>query len=104
MSELITKTAPTLDELRVRREDILHAASRYGVLNVRVFGSVVRGEASTNSDVDFLVDLPPHFSLLKLSGLVRTLQEITGYQVEVASAAHLREEMREAILRDAEAL
>lgn len=104
MSDLLTTTAPTLDELRGRRDEILQAAAQYGVSNIRVFGSVVRGESTTTSDIDFLVDLPPHFSLLKLSGLVRTLQEVTGYPVEVASAAHLRDEMRERILQDAQAL
>jgi uncharacterized protein len=104
MSDLLTKTAPTLDELRAHRDEILRVAAQYGVSNIRVFGSVVRGDATTSSDVDFLVDLPPRFSLLKLSGLVRTLQEVTGYRVEVASASHLRDEMREGILQDAQAL
>lgn len=104
MSNLLTKTAPTLNELRVRRDEILAVAEHYGAYNVRVFGSVARGEATPDSDIDFLVDLPPHFRLLQLSGLVRTLQDVTGYRVEVASAAHLRDEMRESILRDAQAL
>lgn len=98
------KQAPTLDDLRARRDDILRVAAQYGVSNIRVFGSVVRGEATPTSDVDFLVDLPSHFSLLQLSGFVRTLQDMLGCRVEVASAAHLREELRPYILRDAVAL
>ena len=51
-----------------------------------------------------LVNLPLGYTLLKLSGLVRSLREPLGYSVEVTSADHLREEIREAILRDAEPL
>lgn len=98
------KSPPTLDLLRSMREAILQTAQQYGVANVRVFGSVARGEARATSDIDFLVDLPPHYTLLRLSGLVRSLREVTGYPVEVASAAHLREELRETILRDAQPL
>ncbi|KXK18293.1 MAG: DNA polymerase beta domain-containing protein [Chloroflexi bacterium OLB15] len=102
---MIEKTPiPTLEMLRERREDLLQVAARRGVKNVRVFGSVARGEAEANSDIDLLVDLPPHFSLLDFSGLVREMQEVVGYRVEIASAAHLREEMREGILQEAEPL
>lgn len=102
---MIEKTPiPTLEILRKRRERILQVASQRGVTNVRVFGSVVRGEATANSDIDLLVDLPPHFSLLDFSGLVREMQEVVGRRVEIASAAHLREELRDGILRDAEPL
>jgi predicted nucleotidyltransferase len=99
-----TKTPPTIQDLRARRADIIALAERYGAYNVRVFGSVARGEASVDSDIDLLVNLPPGYTLLKLSGLVRSLRELLGYPVEVASADHLREEIREAILRDAEPL
>jgi hypothetical protein len=90
--------------LEAKRAIILAIAESYGVTNVRVFGSVVRGESRADSDVDFLVDIPPRFTLLKLSGLVRSLREALGYRVEVASAAHLREELRERILQDARPL
>ncbi len=103
MSDL-TRTVPTLEDLRARRAEIIAIAERYGAYNVRVFGSVSRGEASADSDIDLLVSLPPGYTLLKLSGLVRSLRELLGYPVEVASADHLREEMREAILRDAQPL
>lgn len=95
---------PTLADLREQREAILDLMADYGVSNVRVFGSVSRGEASPSSDVDFLVDFPPHFSLLDLSSLVQDLQALLGCPVQVASAAHLREELRLSILRDAQPL
>jgi hypothetical protein len=99
-----TQSPPTLNKLRAKRADILRIASQYGVSNVRVFGSVVRDETGPGSDIDFLVDFPPDYSLLKLSGLVRSLQDLLGCRVEVASAAHLREEMRETILENAQPL
>jgi hypothetical protein len=68
------------------------------VTNVRVFGSVARGEAHEASDIDLLVDFAPHFSLLQLAGLVNDLEHILGYRVQIASAAHLREELRSSIL------
>ena len=55
--------------LREKRDDILRIAARHGASNVRVFGSVARGEADESSDIDFLVDLAPDRSLLNLGGL-----------------------------------
>jgi predicted nucleotidyltransferase len=97
-------TRPTLAHLRAHREAILALCQRYGASQVRVFGSVARDEAHADSDIDLLVNLPTGYTLLKLSGLVRSLRELLGYPVEVASADHLREEMREEILRDAQPL
>ncbi len=56
--------------LQAKREDILRTASKYGAFNVRVFGSVARGEADEKSDIDLLVDMEPHRSLLELAGLL----------------------------------
>ncbi len=59
-----TKSPPTLDDLRVRRDEIITLAERYGAYNVRVFGSVARGEASADSDVDLLVSFRESASLI----------------------------------------
>lgn len=99
-----TKTIPTLDDLRARRAEIIALAESYGVRNVRVFGSVARGDAAAGSDVDLLVDLPPRFSLLMFSSLVQDLRDLLGFPVELASAAHLRDELKHRILRDAQPL
>ncbi len=104
MSEIAPPTPPTLDYLRAHRDEILALAAQYGASNVRVFGSVARGDATPTSDIDLLVSLPSRFTLLKLSGLVRSLRELLGYPVEVTSEKHLREEMSAAILKDAEPL
>ena len=56
--------------LMAKREEILQIAARYGAHNVRVFGSVARGEAGPESDIDFLVDMEPGRSLFDLGGLL----------------------------------
>jgi predicted nucleotidyltransferase len=61
------------DQLRENRDQILKIAERHGARNVRVFGSVARGEADDQSDIDLLVDMEPGRSLLDLGGaLVRS--------------------------------
>ena len=62
--------------LHQKRDDILAIAARHGARNVRVFGSVARGEADEASDVDFLVDLEPGRSLFDLGGLLMDLQAL----------------------------
>jgi predicted nucleotidyltransferase len=64
----------TLDELRQRRPEIERIAERHGARNVRVFGSVARGDAVPGSDVDFVVDLDPDRTVLDLSALILDLQ------------------------------
>ena len=90
------------DELvRNKREEVLQVARRHGASNVRVFGSVARGEASPDSDVDFLVDMEPGRSLLDLGGLLMDLQELLGRRVDVVTERGLRERVRERVLREA---
>jgi predicted nucleotidyltransferase len=73
----------TLDHLRARRDEIIRIAAARGAKNVRVFGSVARGEESPVSDIDFLVDLDPHRTLFDLSELILDLQEALGRRVDV---------------------
>lgn len=74
-------SALRLVDLRARREELLAIAARYGARNVRVFGSVARGDARSDSDVDFLVELEPDRTVLDLSGLVLDLEETLGRKV-----------------------
>jgi predicted nucleotidyltransferase len=98
-------TTMSLDELlRTRREDILRTATRYGAFNVRVFGSVARGEADAESDIDLLVDMEPGRSLLDLSGLLIDLEDLLGCNVDVITERGLRDRIRERVLREAIAL
>jgi uncharacterized protein len=87
--------------LRQKRDDILRLAATYGARNVRIFGSVVRGEAGVNSDIDFLVDMEPGRTLFDLGGLFFELQELLGVQVDVVPEDGLRENVRSQILKEA---
>jgi predicted nucleotidyltransferase len=89
--------------LRQRRAALLAAASRRGASNLRVFGSVARGNHDDQSDIDFLVDFEPSRSLVDVAGLILDLQEILGVPVDVVEASTLRPG-DEDILSDAVAL
>jgi hypothetical protein len=91
----------TFDELKARREAIATIAGRYGARDLRVFGSVVRGEADAQSDVDFLVELEPGRSLLDLGGLLMDLQDYLQCRVDVMTPAMLKPRIRERVLREA---
>jgi len=93
-----------LDTVTAKRAEILAAAKRRGVRNVRLFGSVARGEARPDSDADFLVDLDAGRSMLDLGGLLVDLESILGRKVDVVTPAGLRPRLRESVLRDARPL
>jgi len=78
-----TKCAPTLADLRARRREILQIAAARGARNVRVFGSVARGDARADSDVDFLIEMEPGRTALDLSELILDLEESLGRKVDV---------------------
>ncbi len=87
--------------LAAKREEILQIAARHGAHNVRVFGSVARGDAGPESDVDFLVDMEPGRSLFDLGGLVMDLKKLLGVEVDIATEKGLRSRIRERVLREA---
>lgn len=92
----------SLDELlKTKREDILRVAADYGAYNVRVFGSVARGEADSESDIDLLVNMEPGRSLLDLGGLLMDLQDLLGCNVDVVTERGLRDRIRERVLKEA---
>jgi uncharacterized protein len=92
----------TLDTLRSeRREEILRLAERRGAHSLRVFGSVARGEANENSDLDLLVVWEPGRSLMDHAGLVEDLQELLGMKVHVGTERSLHWYVRDRILREA---
>ena len=93
-----------IEELKAHRKQILALARRYHAPNIRVFGSVVRGEATEVSDVDFLIDVPPEQTLFDLIRLTRELEELLGCQVDVAQSTVLHPTLRDEILHDAVAL
>jgi uncharacterized protein len=87
--------------LRQRRKQVLATAEKFGASNVRVFGSVARGEDTTESDVDILVDLSPRSSLVTLGRLERELNEVLGVPVDVVPADGLRPAVRAEAEREA---
>lgn len=91
----------TLEGLRAQRDAILGLAAKRGVQNVRIFGSVARGEARPDSDVDFLVELEPRRSLMDLSGLLLDLQDLLGRRVDVAEPDALHWYTKDRILNEA---
>ena len=94
----------TYERLKVERDKILEIATRRGAYNVRVFGSVARGDADEKSDIDFLVDLEPGRSLLDLGGLLMDLRELLGCEVDVVTEKGLRERIKDRVLKEAVAL
>ncbi len=87
--------------LKTRREDILCIAAKHGAKNVRLFGSIARGEADDKSDIDILVEMEPGRSLLDLAGLWRELNELLGVRVDVVTDKGLRDSIREGVLNEA---
>ena len=94
----------TNELLRARREEILRLAASHGARNIRVFGSVARGEADQDSDVDFLVEMEPGRTLLDMGGLLMDLQALLGRHVNVISARGLGPTIRDRVLREAVSL
>ncbi|HEV2201200.1 MAG TPA: nucleotidyltransferase family protein [Bryobacteraceae bacterium] len=94
----------TLDALHLeKREEILRLAAQHGARNIRVFGSVARGENRDASDVDFLVDFEPGRTLFDLIRLRLDLRELLGAEVEVVTPGSLRY-IRDRILAEATAI
>ena len=89
------------DRITGLRDAIRAAAAANGARDVRVFGSVARGEEREGSDVDFLVRLEPGRTLLDLARLELRLEELLGRRVDVVTEDALREPVRSAALRDA---
>jgi predicted nucleotidyltransferase len=80
----------TMAQLREYREEILGIARERGITSVQVFGSVARGDARPDSDVDFLVEVEPGRSLLDLGGFLDEVEELLGRPVHVVSTGGLQ--------------
>ena len=92
----------TLRELlRQKREEILHICAKYGARNVRVFGSVARGEADEQSDLDLLVEMDPGRSLFDLGGLQYELEHLLDRPVDVVTDRGLKARIRDRVLQEA---
>ncbi|MGI8418378.1 MAG: nucleotidyltransferase family protein [Nakamurella sp.] len=103
---------PTVATLRLRAaltrqgDHVAEVLRRYGASNPRLFGSVARGDAREDSDLDLLVDLVPGAGneLLSVAGLAEELSVLLGVRVDVVTAALLRDEVSATALADAVAV
>ena len=96
---------PTVgDAIREKREAILRIAARHGASQVRLIGSVARGEARPDSDVDLLVTWNEGISLLDQAALMLELENLLGRKVDLASDGWVKPSIRESVYRDAIAL
>jgi uncharacterized protein len=86
-------------ELQQKRQEILQLATQYGAKNLRIFGSVARGEATPKSDIDFLVDLQS--SLLTRIALIQDLETLLGTKIDVVTETSLHDYLRTRILKEA---
>ena len=87
--------------LKEKREEILRIAHGHGARNVRVFGSVARGEAKPGSDVDVLVEMEPGRSLLDIIAIKQDLEDLLGRKGHVVTEAAVSPYIREAVLKGA---
>ena len=91
----------TIERLRAQRDVILALAERHGVRNVRIFGSVVRGDDRPDSDVDVLVDVGPGRSLPDIIGFEQDLSDLLRRRVEVLTDRGLSPRLQHRILQEA---
>jgi len=84
-----------------KRRDIVAITERYGAGNVRIFGSVVRGEATENSDIDFLIEPNPDWSLFDLIGYKQDVEALLGRPVDIATEEGLHQRIKARVLREA---
>jgi predicted nucleotidyltransferase len=87
-----------------KKKDILNIAAKHGARNIRIFGSVARGEARLDSDVDFLVDMEPGRTLFDMGGLLMDLRDLLGLEVDVVTEQGLKPRIRDRVLKEAELL
>ena len=91
----------TLSVLQSKRAEILALAAKHGASNVRLFGSVVRGEDQEDSDVDLLVDMQATRSLFDLIGLQQDIEKILGKKVDVLTPNGINRYLKDRILGEA---
>ena len=90
-----------LNDIKARRDEILRICESHGGYNVRVFGSVARGDSKPQSDLDLLVELDEQHSLLDRIAIMQDLEEYLGCKVDVVSPKALHELIRDEVLREA---
>lgn len=100
MTEAAGRRAVTLEEVRRHRDEIIAIGQRHGVSNIRVFGSVARGEADERSDLDLLVDPGPDASLFTLTAFALEVETLLHVFTQVATANGLKPRIKERVLAE----
>jgi hypothetical protein len=90
----------TQEAIHQKREAILEIARRHGAHDIRIFGSVARGEATESSDVDLIVRFDPGRSLFDHGALMVDLEELLGVAVDVVSERGMRDRFREHVIKE----
>ena len=91
----------TLELIQSKSDEIRRIAARHGASQIRIFGSVARGEAGPGSDVDFLVEAGPRTTPWFPAGLIVDLEDLLGRRVEVVTSRGLNPDLRESVLAEA---
>lgn len=94
----------TVDELRAHHDEIYSIAEKYGVSNIRVFGSVARGEADDNSDLDLVIDVSRGHGYFAMAGFALDVEELLGVFTQVVTPNGIKTRMRDRILAEAVAI
>ena len=98
------RRAVTLDEVRANRDVIKRLGERFGMRNIRVFRSVARGEATSGSDLDLLVDVERGHGYFDMAGFAVGVEDVLGVMTQVATEDGLKLRIRDRVLREAVAL
>ncbi len=91
-------------KIQQKRKEILLVARQHGIVNIRIFGSVARGEDNLQSDIDLLVDLEKGRTLFDLGGALIKLQDLLGRKVDIVTERGLHWYLREKIMEEAKPL
>jgi predicted nucleotidyltransferase len=90
-----------METLRNHKQDILSLAQQYGAMNVRVFGSVARGDTHESSDIDLLIDVKQGTSLMDFVRLKLSLEDLLGQDVDLVEASAVKPRLKTFIDEDA---
>lgn len=90
-----------LARIQQHKKNILAIARQHGLVRLRIFGSVLRGEETPQSDIDLLVDLEPGRTMLDLGGALIKLQELLGRKVDIVTERGLHWYLKEKIMQEA---
>lgn len=94
----------SVSQLKNKRDEIIKIAASHGARNLRLFGSHARGEATSNSDIDLLINLEPGRSLLDIIAVKQDLEDLLGCAVDVVTEDAVSPHIRDQVLQDAVSL